>query len=595
MWIVPLAIVALLVAVAAVVTFVPLSNPETGAGLEIEGTKIESRSDFTMTTTVANAGINSLYPLERIAVVSQSDHLLMRRAIPQVVKGLAQLPVLGKVDYFGCGEWPAKGHLPYDMYILVDMPAFDETGFVLSGRTIDATITVNAGSDLWSSGHHEFSRSRPPRASMYLSGALNHHSVTKGYESAGARYKSLAQNVAGELTDHLTTHIAKQAAEYGVANVPESLYPPFRPLPEGLPVINIENAQQVIHGRGLMVHNMTVWRAQSDSLDALEDLQQRLAAAAWKIETCKNSSREGLFKADLNEDSIEGFITRDDHPDALPHIVVKYVDYMNKEDLGSTIDKLLDDDSVALDVLACVEHNMSNKQRDRLARRVGLSTSTNPNMQLLVARYLRKNNDDDAALERLNLAFVLAQACGLSTWDSQITELGKKITGQDDWKATVPSESMMSQCGIIFLTPDGEGVKAQLALNERLVVYLPPVMDAAAKDDSNRPHVAMLRIHHAAQPEAVYGMTLRLKTLGSSPGGSVESVRSPLNPPSPFHGNVGAGYNQCNVYADVQEVDEKQFMVTLRRRDDSTGRLDYKSSTVPRNEDGAAVRAGDSE
>src|SRR5690554_7624219 len=63
-WIVPLAIVALLVAVAAVVTFVPLSNPETGAGLEIEGTKIESRSDFTMTTTVANAGINSLYPLE---------------------------------------------------------------------------------------------------------------------------------------------------------------------------------------------------------------------------------------------------------------------------------------------------------------------------------------------------------------------------------------------------------------------------------------------------------------------------------------------------------------------------------------------------
>lgn len=572
-WIKRSAIGLILLGVVGVllVTYVPLGDGPAGDGfgpvsVELQAGSIQANNSLAASTSKSRSG-NAQLLARRLAVVNQSEHMLMRRVGPTVAERLRQLPFVEQVDYFGPGTRPIGPVRLHDMYITLAMPTFDATGALVTGRTVDATVTVSAGQALFRSSHGYHDSLSPPSVRINYSAKLTHHSVTRGYESAHANYKLAAENVAAQLADSLTKHYTDWAKDDGVlGKLPAGLYPPYRAVPTDLPLPE-PTAQRVWSGHGLMLHNHTTWRLESSQPEALfADLHRRLEAAGWRVDS-SHGEREGQplhLRAHKGRRIYEAFQIHDspgtwgERPDPTP-VAIIYRDRMQRDELEPVMDGVLDDSQASLETLITLTPLLRGEQRHRLLERFAANPPRHAHALVVYARLLHEQDDAEQAMVVLADAHVLARAAAADELIRRIEQRAEKIDDQNDWSPSPPTDADLQRLGFQRLEMD-QPVELSLTLDEPGYFYQRIHPKDAQGAGPGPLSLISLEIRRATIPEGVYTLVLRRRDFA---GGGGSSTSTPHHPPVPWRGTIATGYNQFRWHAEAEEIDDRRFRVTV--------------------------------
>lgn len=563
--------IGLLLVAAAVVTFVPLDNVDVGGAsldLELQAGKIEASNNLATSSSVMN-GPQGMLALRRVMIVNMSDHAVMRKVTERVAERLLAMPMVDTVDAFHAAdgsEWPNQGGRLYDFYLTLDMPKFDTRGAVIAGRQAEVTVTVDGGQSPWDSHHGYNDDLTPPTARISFQATLQHRSTTTGYESAGARYKLMIENIADQLAASLTNNFGEWSAKHAsVSDVPDEFLPPYRPVPDDLPLPDSPDLARVISGSSLMTHNFSVWAMPTDDpVAVLRDLRDRLDKAGWRVPKDENFGEDiwsRHFRAtDKGSRVYEAFQVRPNDPagQATPvRIVIEYRDRMTRQDMQPTIDRLLAEDDPPLAMLLRFESALTREQGERLTKMMldAPPATLPPHAHLRVARHLHRKGMDERVLDYLNTAYLLAQVADAKT--EQIEKLAKEITGKKNWKPDPPDASDLDRLGIRVINP-GESVTVEVDLDEPVVCYQ---MTRTQEAGHEGPMLVTAVVLRSAVPEGRY--TLRTTYRSILSGGKSSSANTPHDRSIPWRSSCGIGTHNLSWHSEAEEIGENRFRVTL--------------------------------
>ena len=562
---------ALAVIVFLVITYVPIGDPDSsGNGLNVSfhSGKIEAQNNLSTTSGISSSQYAQL-AMQRIALINASDHPVMRKVWRKVADRLAGQTFLKTVDTFDLSDgegWPTTGGRLYDMYIMLDMPRFDSSGLLVTGRTVDARVTVTIGQDLWDSRHGYTDNLSAPTVRINCRMKLEHHSVTTGYESANARYTLVIDNIAEQIGKSLVENLTKWSSGYGkLTSVPAGLYPEYRPVPTDLPLPENPTPVRVISGSGLLLHNHTVWTMKTNQpVQVLRDLHAALSGAGWRVPKRQFKDDDPWthhLRASRDGNLYEAFAVRPnplvterptDKPDRL---VIIYKNRMTHEEAAPALERLLNADGVQIATLLTFERIMNAAQSDRLMQRLLSTDGLSSSAQMRVIRHLHKHGQAAEAIKRLRTAYIMA----LVNPDgnvNEVKELGREITEQDDWEPPQPTIEDLNKLGIKPLEP-GKPSTAEVGLNEPAMFY-----QQLEGDDSYLGPLVLLSVtvKKSTIPEGVYELILAHRSPG---GGGGSTTSTPHHPLSPWRHKDSYGCNKARWYAEAEEIGQDRFRIRI--------------------------------
>ena len=125
----------------------------------------------------------------------------------------------------------------------------------------------------------------PPLVDFHISSTLEHHSVTRGIETAAARYQLAAENLATALADDVQKGLSELVSKHGrMEQLSESFYGQGDSVPPDLLFTDHPAVNRHYSGPRLMVHNETCWSLRTDSpRDWLQDFAEQLEAGGWRV------------------------------------------------------------------------------------------------------------------------------------------------------------------------------------------------------------------------------------------------------------------------------------------------------------------------
>jgi len=566
-------VAALLLIVFVVVTYVPLGGPD-GEGVlnvTLHSGKIEANNNLNSTSSVM-APSNGRVAMARVAVVNRSDHRVMRRVATDVADRIAATDAIDTVDAFDMAsgdDWPNDGRRLYDLYIVLDMPEFDSSGLLATGRTVDAKVTANVGNDLWDSRHGYSDALTPPMVRINCSISLDHHSVSSGYESANAKYTQVIDNIADQLAGDLEKKLAKWAADHPLmSDVPGGLYPTYRPAPDDLPLPDAAELERVISGNGLMLHNRTVWTMHTDRpAEMLNDLAGRLEAAGWRTGDPNITADDRWshhLRASRDAQVYEAFVVQPRmmtfaEPDAneAVRLVVDYRDRMTRDETGAVLEQMLEANAISIPTMLQFRTVMGNDLRERCVQRMLEAKGLPAAAQLMVIRHLHQRGRTGEAIARLDDAHLAVLLDPDGDTDAAV-KLAKEVTGHDDWKPTGPTEEQLRRMGAQPVEP-GATLEAEVALNQPALFY----HQAPETDVNLGPMVlAAVTVTPSKIPEGDY--TLNLAKVSMPGGRRGQSSSTPHGHERPWSCVHAHGYNDMDWYVTADEIGPDRFRITFR-------------------------------
>jgi len=232
---------------------------------------------------VDGCGDNAALACRHIVVESLSEHALPRLVGANLTEHLKQLSCVERIDYYPFEHTLREGTLAPDLVVAIDLASIDEFNVPFRHR-LDARIIVTAGPTLTRGPTVYAGALDPPSIGFRWRGEICRESVLTGVQSAGARYKRAAVEVAGEIGKGILEAVAELREKGGLLpKLPDVLYPPHRKPPE-LPFLSSYNTQCIASYRGLMVHSDTLWRmvASKESNALLEEVQESTQRAGWR-------------------------------------------------------------------------------------------------------------------------------------------------------------------------------------------------------------------------------------------------------------------------------------------------------------------------
>lgn len=130
-----------------------------------------------------------------ILIVCQNPHRLIDRMLREFQQSLVQLPYVDNVTYSPFGTQPEPDEFLPDILITIEIPKVAEKTF-LCGRRLETAIKWKVSSPIISEQSHAADPSKPAKVKFNIEGGLNHYSETLAIESARAKYKLEASNIA---------------------------------------------------------------------------------------------------------------------------------------------------------------------------------------------------------------------------------------------------------------------------------------------------------------------------------------------------------------------------------------------------------------
>ena len=571
-WVVGLGIVLGLAAgLFAVITFVPLGGPGggliPGVDLALQATKIEASNSLTSSASLTTSE-RARVPAERIAVINRADHPVMRAVAQRVAGRLRAVEPVGDVVLIdlGAGDgWPALGGRVQDLYVVLDLPRFESSGLVVTGRTVDATVTATLGQELFDSHHGYFDHLTPPTAEAFASFELEHHSVTTGYESADARHSQLIENISEQIADGVAKKLTEWLAQQGAMGVvPAGLYPAYRPAPADLPLPDDPALAPLIDGSGLMVHHRGVWTLATERPFAvLADLHARLAAAGWALQpaTFREDAYDLHFRGSRGGQVYEAWRVRGTGEGGRPaEVVIRYADRMTREQMRPVFEAMLQDEAAPIETLLRFDANMPADLSDRLTERLMARGDLSAEGALRAARYLHRNGQREAAMQRLREAYLAALVAADGDVE-KVRRAGRDMLDDGSWQPAEPTAAELAAMGVRTLVPD-EPVEAEVALGEAAMFF----HRTAAEGRGDQGVLLGVTVSPAEIPQGRYKLTLREHHLPGGGGGA--SSTTAHDPPTPWRGAVASGYNQASWHAEAEEIGPDRFRIRMRAKVD---------------------------
>ena len=450
---------------------------------------------------------------------------------------------------------------------MIDMPMFDVSGVIITGRTVDAKVTAHLGQTIWDSHHGYTDHLSPPQLRVSADHTLDHHSVSTGYESASARYGKVINDIAKQLGDHITKQLQDWAAKHGQPDpIPTGLMPSYRPTPNDLPLPADPGLTRVISGRGMMMANFTTWTLEtSEPLSVLCDLRDRLKTAGWNVGTPQldDDSWQYHLRAGDKGRVYEAFEARRDgeRVGGEPvQLVIQYSDRMTREEMQPAFELMLADNTTPVTTLMQfsrnMPHNLDERLTDLLIERGNLPVAA----ELRVIRYLHAQGEAEQVMARLRLAHIAALMETKSRTD-EIKKLGREITKNEKWDLPPPTEQELMAFGAQRFAAE-QPMTAVVELGEPAVFF----QNAEQPDDSIKLMLVGVSVTRSKLPEGLYTLNIFDRSEVGGGGGACSST--PHGSASPWNASTGLGFNANHWHAKAVEIADNRFQVTLTARVD---------------------------
>lgn len=530
--------------------------------LDIQQSKIDATNQLSSSSMSTHAS-HARIPVRRIAIVNESDHLIMKRVIDHVADHLRTLAFTESVDVIDSFQAIPPGSELYDQYITLNMPDLTIKGMLITGQSIDATIKVKMSPTLFTSRTSYSTTQDVPVYKLNYEATLDHNSTTTGYESANARHKTVAKNISDELNKSLAQALHEAVSKAGARpKLPASFVPAYQPVPESLAQTLAQDWEQLLSGHGYMTPNTTVWtRTTTDRDPALIQLIAQLIDAGWKGPTKPKEDKSfwHLRYTQAQGNVLDVFESREGHGEPIEGEPAKLIIIYRQRLAQAAITPLIDDliakqDTVSFEELLPLLRLMTPAHQEVLAQRVIASPPKRLPAAMAAARLLHDTGHNEQAIDILNaiaLIFIIDDE-GVSK--DEVKKLGQKITSDPEWDIPEPTAAQLDAAGFTQLTP-GKPIEADVPLNTPVLGYV------YTNEADGEFLIIAARVLPASIPEGVF--TLQVSQAGNNDMGNTHSTTTKHHPHRPWQDQNNTGLDDQRFEIQAKETGNETFGITI--------------------------------
>lgn len=405
----------------------------------------------------------------RIAILPQSDHLLLKRVAEGVVTAWQKQPFAREIAYYPAGRIPGEGEETPDLYLTMKLDRLQESGPPWA-RRVTATVRFDMATD--PSGkccgyNDEF---QPPTTDTRWSGSVEYTERQWALTSASLRYQAEGTAIARQLVQMLGNDCATRLKEYDpLPTLPAAFYPAYQ-APPSLPFLARYHATPLSLTHGLLTATDACWRISAPKIpviDVFTDVYNELTAQGWQgnrpsgaqnrmILTHGNSTRR-LILGNAN-------IGIDPYATSASNVTVLYQARLTNAELVKALGDLLADPHHAGDALPFTSR-MTPQQQKRVVAQMLAHPPTNASDSLTLAELLKQQHRLAEARTAVQHAYILSLAS--ASYDQQRMEtLAKELRVK--LRVTVP---LLQACGFRRLTKNGPFPVFTLGENESARYY----------------------------------------------------------------------------------------------------------------------------
>jgi hypothetical protein len=567
---IPSLVMGLFLVAMVLLTFVPTSKDSPlGAGLKLQATTIQSSNSMSSGYST-HAGEKSLFLCRHIALINRSDHPLMQGVqtlLAEKLQAVMAIDQLTIIDTNTPNPWHEDGQLAPDMYLTLDMPQFKESGLLVTGRDIQAQITVHFSQQLGNSSSGYSDDSTPPIVRINANMELDHKSTSKGYESANATYECVIKDITEQLSQSIIKLVSEKSAEYASdVQIPDALFPAYKPVIDNLPLPDHATLKKLCSNHDLMRHNRTTWHAQpstpEESAVMFEKLHQQYKDANWKISEYnprKDENSGSYLRAFKDRLMVEVFEVRKDYKIAAGKPVdafMRYTEPMDRSQLKAVYEQLLADDALSMTSWLYFYYSIPRKIRGEFADRFMTQGAMPVEVELKIIEHLKSSKRTDEAIQRLEKVSAVALIMDKNKWKKPIEKLGRELTGNQKWQAPPLTESCFEHAGIPCIAV-GEEITQTVKLGQRVLWY-DKVHQKPEKPDEFV--VVSTVITSATIPEGKYEHAISVQMKD----GSTRSSSTQHNPPTPWNGAQHATHGNHSWIVNAREVKDGEIELKIK-------------------------------
>ncbi|MFA9480388.1 hypothetical protein ACERK3_19120 [Phycisphaerales bacterium AB-hyl4] len=517
---------AVTIATALLLLIVLVTVPLDGEGmvplkLEMQVGAIEARNTFTRATTSGTSS-HARLAASHIVLINTSDHPLMRRVGRRLRDELISLSFVDRVTYIDTEQWSLTDAPRGDLYFVLSLTDHDIRGFVPTGRTLEAEIKLEGGQQPWGAWYHTMRPDAPPLVGFRVRSTLNHHSLTRGLETAAARYTLAINSIAEQLADGLRKELSSLAGKQGLLPaLPDAFYGQATPLATDLPLIAADGVPP-LGNPGLLLHHDTMWATVVDRPDdAIEAQRALLEAAGWTIVTDDHDRPDVLsfVQATRGNETLNVLTpvmpaSGKERSGTRQQLVFHYQQRFSPADVEAAVDTLLVDHA-PLSTLLMFSRHMTRAQRERYFEMAANMDTRDPRVLIELGRHHYRQDNTEPAMHALQRVMVMTGLSEHAT-TQDIQRLGREITGDQNWRIPSFLPADLDAGGFHRLTP-GATVETEVGLGEPVLYYV-------ASNSGVQRHAVV--VEPSTVPQGVFTLTLR------QPHGS--SSNTPHEPPRPW-------------------------------------------------------------
>jgi hypothetical protein len=554
----------IIIAIPVLLSVVPLgdSNSEDGsAHLSMHAGTFNANNNLSTGSTTSGAD-TALFSARHVAVLVRTDHKVARGVGRALAKRLEGIDFIEQVDLLMPDEHLKPGQPLPDFFVVVELPSFSSSGLLVTGRTVKADVKVNLGRNPVQSDHSFQDQYSAPLARVNMDSHLNHESVSRGYETASAKYylviEDISKQVGGAVEENLK---AWHSAYLELRTVPDELMPAYVPPPKELPLPQNDSLELALSGNELMTRNRSAWIMESFSpFEELALVHARLLEEGWRVDPkvwkpreegflCFQASKGAQIYEVFEED--KGFQTKE--PTEPARLFFYYLDRMERDEVLPVFDAMIADPNLPAETGLCFMSCMDSGQRTRLIETWMDRKALPFEARVAIVRELERSGQKDKAMARLQPLYVAAL---LSSGDEadEVKKLGRKITGDKKWKPALPTEEEFIAVGA---QPMGTNttIEVEVGLND-------PAAVITRSGEESEFELLSLEVGPSSIPEGLYTFSMSCRS-GSElrSAGSSSSTAHSLE--HPWTGRLSQGFSGNHFSATATEIGTNRFSIVL--------------------------------
>ena len=542
-----------------VLTVLAFRDPEEGGSVNFHAGSFEANNN-TSTASSYSSSDNDIFLARRIAVVSESNHPVIKRVTRNLAAALEGLAFVEEVGVL-TDERPEPGELLYDFYVLIEMPKFESRGLLAMGRKVSAEIKCSMGSGLWNSNHRTNDHLTPALVDPSVEITLNHESTERGVETPNIRFQQVGEDVSKQLVEQVTKPLTGFASKFGtLRELPAGLYPCYRPLPE-FPAPWNERLVEIFNGRGFMLHNQSVFTMKTTTpYDDLKTTREILKERGWRLDSknFKQNNEGGKYYYRGTFDNVvsEAFEVRDYGPRATNEevrLVFRYSDRMNKGEVAAVFAEAYGDD-IPMDLWQCFSRMLPGEVNERMLEKLVGTVGLSAALEERVIRHLEKTGRGEQARARLRPAYFAAMIIDADK-AKQILKLGREIMDDKKWKPGDFTEADLEAMNIPRAEP-GAPFEIEVALGESARYHVGPADEL---------EILAFTVKRSEIPEGRYTLVGGNFSVAGGSRGSMSTTPHGINTPWRCHLSSQAGGIRWSVTAE--EIGDARFQLMIEGRE----------------------------